>query len=196
MKKLISVITFVLLSVFSFSQERLAQEQVIQKLISTSKSIESFSSDFTQVRDVAILSEPAISKGLFQYRKDGRILWRYLSPTAYQVAFAKDEMLITRDGKTDSINFSENPYMGQLRELLLGLMSGQQFEPNSQLKVSVVSYAPDIVVSMVPLQRQLKKFIKEIEISFTSKDYLVSKVTLRNTDDSTTTIIFSNRKLN
>lgn len=196
MKKLILVISFVLLSVISYSQERLTQEQVIQKLISTSKSIDSFSSDFTQVREVAILSEPAISKGLFQYRKDGRILWRYLSPTAYQVAFSKEEMLITRDGKSDSISFSENPYMGHLRELLLGLMSGQQFEQNSQLKVSVVSYDPDIVVNMVPLQRQLKKFIKEIEISFTAKDYLVSKVVLRNTDDSTTTINFSNRKLN
>lgn len=196
MKKLILVISFVLLSVISYSQERLTQEQVIQKLISTSKSIDSFSSDFTQVREVAILSEPAISKGLFQYRKDGRILWRYLSPAAYQVAFSKEEMLITRDGKSDSISFSENPYMGHLRELLLGLMSGQQFEQNSQLKVSVVSYDPDIVVNMVPLQRQLKKFIKEIEISFTAKDYLVSKVVLRNTDDSTTTINFSNRKLN
>lgn len=196
MKKLILAISLILLSVSSFSRDMYTQEQVIQKLISTSKSIESFSCDFTQVREVAILSEPAVSKGLFQYRKDGRILWRYLTPEAYQLAFSKNEMLMTRNGKTEGISLSENPFMGHLRELLLGLMSGQQFEQNSQFKVSVLSFEPDIVLQMVPLQRQMKKIIREMEISFTSKDCLVSKVVIRNNDNSTTTISFSNRKLN
>lgn len=196
MKRFIPIIAAILLPFSAHAQDAQRQDETIKRIVEASAALESFSCDFEQVREIAILSEADVSKGQMQYRKDGRILWRYTSPEAYQIAFTKDAVVITRDGQTQNMSLADNPYLGGLRELLLGIMSGGQFAGDGQFEVSVVQYEPEIVVSMTPVRRQLRRLFKDVSISFSSKDFLVSRVILTDADGGSTRISFSNQKTN
>jgi len=186
----------ILAPILSPAQNTARQDEVLKRIVEASAAIESFSCDFRQVRELAILSEPDVSEGMMQYNRSGTIVWRYTSPSAYQVSFTKDAVLITRDGQIQSMSFSDNPYLGSLRELLLGIMGGGEFAPDGQFQVTVTQYEPETVVSMVPVRRQLRRLFSEIVISFSARDHLVSQVALKDADGGSTTISFTNQKTN
>ena len=186
----------ILAPILSPAQNPSQQDEAIKRIIETSAAIESFSCDFRQVREVAILSEPDVSEGMMQYKRNGTIVWRYTSPSPYQVAFTRDAVVITRDGQVQNLSLSDNPYLGNLRELLLGIMGGGQFAPDGQFQLTVTQYEPETVVSMIPLRRQLKRLFSEIVMSFSAKTGLVSGVHLKEADGSSTKITFSNQTTN
>ena len=196
MRRIILYIAVLLIPCLAAAQDSPRQDEALRRIVAASAAIESFSCDFEQVREVAILSEPDVSRGVMQYNRDGRILWRYTSPSAYQIAFTKDAVVITRNGQVQNLGFSDSPYLGQLRELLLGIMNGGELARDGQFQVRVMQYEPETVVSLIPEKRQLKRLFSEIVMSFSAKTGLVSGVHLKEADGSSTRITFSNQKTN
>ena len=194
MRRLYVILTSLLLPFFLSAQTQDSQE-LLRKIAETSSAMTSFSADFKQVREVALLDAPAVSTGQMQYRNDGRILWRYITPSAYQIAFTPTEVRINKGGESQVMGLNDNPFFGQLRTLLLGIMSGEQLTGDGRFQISIAQTNPEIVVRMIPVQRQIKRMFSEMLISFSPENYVVSTVVMKETDGSSTTIIFSSVKV-
>ena len=194
MRRLYIILTSLLLPFFLSAQTQDSQE-LLRKIAETSSAMTSFSADFKQVREVALLDAPAVSTGQMQYRNDGRILWRYITPSAYQIAFTPTEVRINKGGDSQVMGLNDNPFFGQLRTLLLGIMSGEQLSGDGRFQISITQTNPEIVVKMIPVQRQIKRMFSEMLISFSPENYVVSTVVMKETDGSSTTIIFSSVKV-
>ncbi len=194
MRRLYIILTSLLLPFFLSAQTQDSQE-LLRKIAETSSAMTSFSADFKQVREVALLDAPAVSTGQMQYRNDGRILWRYITPSAYQIAFTPTEVRINKGGESQVMGLNDNPFFGQLRTLLLGIMSGEQLTGDGRFQISIAQTNPEIVVRMIPVQRQIKRMFSEMLISFSPENYVVSTVVMKETDGSSTTIIFSSVKV-
>ncbi|MGM9749347.1 MAG: outer membrane lipoprotein carrier protein LolA [Candidatus Cryptobacteroides sp.] len=196
MRRLYIIGALLFLPLFLSAQTQNPQEQeLLRKIAETSSAMTSFSADFKQVREVSLLDEPAVSTGQMQYRNDGRILWRYITPSAYQIAFTPTEVRINKGTDSQVMGLDDNPFFGQLRTLLLGIMTGEQLTGDGKFQISIVRINPEIVVRMVPLQRQIKRMFSEMLISFSPENYVVSNVVMKETDGSSTTIIFSSVKV-
>lgn len=180
---------------FFLSARTQDSQELLRKIAETSSAMTSFSADFKQVREVALLDAPAVSTGQMQYRNDGRILWRYITPSAYQIAFTPTEVRINKGGESQVMGLNDNPFFGQLRTLLLGIMSGEQLTGDGRFQISIAQTNPEIVVRMIPVQRQIKRMFSEMLISFSPENYVVSTVVMKETDGSSTTIIFSSVKV-
>lgn len=194
MRRLYVILTSLLLPFFLSARTQDSQE-LLRKIAETSSAMTSFSADFKQVREVALLDAPAVSTGQMQYRNDGRILWRYITPSAYQIAFTPTEVRINKGGESQVMGLNDNPFFGQLRTLLLGIMSGEQLTGDGRFQISIAQTNPEIVVRMIPVQRQIKRMFSEMLISFSPENYVVSTVVMKETDGSSTTIIFSSVKV-
>ena len=194
MRRLYVILTSLLLPFFLSARTQDSQE-LLRKIAETSSAMTSFSADFKQVREVALLDAPAVSTGQMQYRNDGRILWRYITPSAYQIAFTPTEVRINKGGESQVMGLNDNPFFGQLRTLLLGIMSGEQLTGDGRFQISIAQTNPEIVVRMIPVQRQIKRMFSEMLISFSPENYVVSTVVMNETDGSSTTIIFSSVKV-
>lgn len=186
----------------TFSVEKISasaepsDSDIIEALMKRAGEMKEFSAKFRQVRKVALLTDEVVSTGEMQYRNDGRIMWRYTSPKKQQIAFSAKDIRITEGTQTRIVALDENPYLGQLKDLLMGLMSGKQLDADGRFTVKVVKNdAKSITLSMTPVQRQLKKFISEVVITFTAPDSTVSEVVMKEPDGSSTTITFTDRKV-
>ena len=179
---------------YSFAEP--TDKDIIAALMKKAGEMKEFSAKFRQVRKVALLTDEVVSTGEMQYRNDGRIMWRYTSPKKQQIAFSAKDIRITEGTQTRIMALDENPYLGQLKDLLMGLMSGKQLDADGRFAVKVVKNdAKSITLSMTPVQRQLKKFISEVVITFTAPDSTVSEVVMKEPDGSSTTITFTDRKV-
>ena len=179
---------------YSFAEP--TDKDIIAALMKKAGEMKEFSAKFRQVRKVALLTDEVVSTGEMQYRNDGRIMWRYTSPKKQQIAFSAKDIRITEGTQTRIMALDENPYLGQLKDLLMGLMSGKQLDADGRFVVKAVKNdAKFITLSMTPVQRQLKKFISEVVITFTAPDSTVSEVVMKEPDGSSTTITFTDRKV-
>lgn len=186
----------------TFSVEKISasaeptDKDIIAALMKKAGEMKEFSAKFRQVRKVALLTDEVVSTGEMQYRNDGRIMWRYTSPKKQQIAFSAKDIRITEGTQTRILALDDNPYLGQLKDLLMGLMSGKQLDADGRFAVKAVKNdAKLITLSMTPVQRQLKKFISEVTITFTAPDSTVSEVVMKEPDGSSTTITFTDRKV-
>ena len=179
-----------------YSAAEPTDKDIIAALMKKAGEMKEFSAKFRQVRKVALLTDEVVSTGEMQYRNDGRIMWRYTSPKKQQIAFSAKDIRITEGTQTRILTLDENPYLGQLKDLLMGLMSGKQLDADGRFAVKAVKNdAKLITLSMTPVQRQLKKFISEVTITFTAPDSTVSEVVMKEPDGSSTTITFTDRKV-
>ena len=179
-----------------YSAAEPTDKDIIAALMKKAGEMKEFSAKFRQVRKVALLTDEVVSTGEMQYRNDGRIMWRYTSPKKQQIAFSAKDIRITEGTQTRILTLDENPYLGQLKDLLMGLMSGKQLDADGRFAVKAVKNdAKFITLSMTPVQRQLKKFISEVTITFTAPDSTVSEVVMKEPDGSSTTITFTDRKV-
>ena len=65
-----------------------------QKIESMSKATTSIESDFTQEKNLSMLSEKIISKGHFVFKKENLLRWEYNTPSKYLIVINKDKVII------------------------------------------------------------------------------------------------------
>jgi len=176
------------------NQERTAA--ILSEVAAASASMKSFACDFRQVQVVPLLEEDVISTGKMDYRSDGRIMWKYETPKLQQIAITADKIITTSESGSKTVNLSENPMMAQVRELLLGVLSGKQFETADRFECSASESGRSVTVDMVPKPRQLKKLFSKMSFTFASSDKSIEKVVLFDADGGSTTITFTNKKIN
>ena len=88
---------FILFPIISFSQNfKIVKDTIAlkQKIESMSKATMSIESDFTQEKNLSMLSEKIISKGHFVFKKENLLRWEYSSPSKYLIVISKDKVVI------------------------------------------------------------------------------------------------------
>lgn len=196
MKRCLVILSLILLVVPISAQTLSSHDtEVLQKIAKASADVKLLACDFKQVREVSIINDPEVSTGQMEYRSEGKILWKYLTPSAFQIAITQDEMVITRGTERRAIDLGSDPILNQVKELLLSILRGEQLTGAGRFQVSLTETPSETTVKLVPIPRQLKKLFSEIEITFKSKDYRVSAFQMKEQDGSTTKITFTTRKV-
>ncbi|MDX1582144.1 MAG: outer membrane lipoprotein carrier protein LolA, partial [Thermoanaerobaculia bacterium] len=67
-------------------------EEVLNEVDERQKNVETLRAEFTQTKELGMLAEPEVSKGVFVYEQPNRVLWRYVSPRPVSMAIADGQM--------------------------------------------------------------------------------------------------------
>src|ERR1700752_681669 len=108
MKKLI---TLIFISQFAIAQNFKAVKDTSalkQKIESMSKTVNSIESDFTQEKNLSMLSEEITSKGNFKFKKENMLRWEYSTPYKYLIVINKDKIWIKDEKKTQKYDMNSN----------------------------------------------------------------------------------------
>src|SRR5450755_3922296 len=73
-----------------------------------SQKIQSIKSDFTQEKNLSMLSEKIISKGKFWFKKNNMVRMEYNNPFQYLVIINKNNVFIKDDQKENKISTGSN----------------------------------------------------------------------------------------
>lgn len=158
-------------------------------------STKSFSSDFKQTKEFSFMDRPLVSTGKFYYQKSDQLRWEYISPLQYVMLINGDNIRIKEDGKVKTYSSAVNEVFKTVKEIILGCISGEILnDPNYE----PAFYESDKLyqVKLQPKDKQLKEYMKEINIFLDKSSNELSYLILKDGSGDITKIEFQNRKIN
>ncbi len=167
----------------------------IKKFNEKSRSINSNEADFTQEKYVSVMTDKAVSKGKFYYKKTNLMRWETSSPKTHIIVLNNGKMTIMEKGKVKTYDASSNKMFKGLNDMMLTTASGNMLT-NKEYKYSLFEDESHYLIQLVPLSGTTKKFIKRIEILVEKSDYTVSQLKMIEPSEDYTKIEFANKKIN
>src|SRR5690606_1283306 len=200
MKNLISKYTFVfflILSGLNFAQMNSTEIKKLKENInSATANLTSLQSDFTQTKHLDFMENDVKSSGKLYYKSKSKIRWEYTSPFHYYVIFNNDKMFVNDNGKKKETEVSSSKLLKDLSKIMLGTVNGSAVLDETKFKITYSKSGADFVAKMIPTDKTYKKYIKQIDLTFDGKTYLLKKIKTIEPSLDYTLIEFSNQKKN
>jgi outer membrane lipoprotein-sorting protein len=160
-----------------------------------SKSILTNEADFVQEKYVSVMTDKAISKGKFYYKKPNLMRWENTEPASHIIVLNNGKMMIKEKNKTKVYDANSNKMFKNLNDMMLTTASGNMLN-NKDYKYSLFENEKYYLIELKPVNASAKKFIATIDIMVEKADYTVSQIKMNEPSEDYTKIEFMNKKLN
>jgi outer membrane lipoprotein-sorting protein len=165
------------------------------KIENMSKAINTMESDFSQEKNLSMLSEKIISKGHFVFKKENLLRWEYLIPTKYLIVINKDKVVIKDSKKTSKYDMNSNKVFKEINDIMLSCVQGTIFQSN-KFKTNYFENDKCYKLELLPQTKNMKETFKKINLYFDKTVTSVTKMEMIESSEDVTIIDFLNKKLN
>lgn len=166
-----------------------------QAMSQNSTKVLTIASDFTQVKNMALLEEKIKSKGKFYYKKEDKIRIEYTSPYSYLLVMNAGQVMVKDEQKTSKINTKNSKTMQSVNRIMIDCMRGTVFQ-NPDFKVAAYESGTGYLLNMVPVTDAMKKMFKQIDVYMDKKTMDVDRLTMTELGGDYTDMDFANTKHN
>ncbi len=166
-----------------------------QSLAKSNAAKQTITSDFTQIKNLSLLSEKIKSKGKFYFKKEDKVRIEYTAPYAYLVVMNGGQLTIKDEQKTSKINTKNSKLMQSVNRIIIDCMRGTVFQ-NSDFKVSAYENGQNYLLSLSPVTDAMKKMFKQVDVHMEKKTLDVDRLTMTETGGDYTDMDFSNTQHN
>ena len=186
-------------SLASYGQEQKMSESEIaafkQKVTVVSKKIKTLSTDFVQYKHMDFLSKDIETSGKMVFKEPNMLQWQYKKPYNYTIVFKSGKILINDEGKKSAVNIGNSKIFGKINKLIVGSVSGDLFD-DKEFSMTYFKNKSQNITKFIPKDAALKKYIKQIELTFDKEDATVVQVKLIESSEDYTRIVLKNKILN
>jgi outer membrane lipoprotein-sorting protein len=166
------------------------------RLENMSKSTQSIACDFVQEKNLVILSEKIISKGVFFFKKENNIRWEYTQPYRYLIIISNGQLL-TRDDKNQKLyDIESNKMFQEMNRFISGCIQGDILKNDKDYVTEYFENSRHYFVKLIPRSEKMKQMLNEVQIWFDKYDLTVSGLKMVESGEDYTKIDFINKKLN
>lgn len=200
MRNLSAVLLLCLLAVAAYAQPKgfTAVKNVAafeQSLSKVNAAVQTISSDFAQVKNMALLAEKIKSKGRFYFKKEDKVRIEYTSPFTYLLVMNGTQVMVKDEQKTNKINTKNSKMMQSINKVMMDCMRGTVMG-NTDFKTSVYENGQSYLLSMSPANDAMKKMFKEINVYMNKKGYDVHRLSMVEQGGDYTDMDFTNTQHN
>lgn len=165
----------------------------LEKMSAETSTIES---DFVQEKNLTVLAEKIISKGVFLFRRENNIRWEYLQPYRYLIIISNGQ-LYTRDEKNQRIyDIESNRMFSEMNRFIGGCIRGDILKDDKEYSTEYFESADRYLVKLIPRNEKMRQMLNEVHIWFDKKDLTVSSLMMVESGEDYTKIDFINKRLN
>jgi outer membrane lipoprotein-sorting protein len=150
---------------------------------------------FTQEKKLVMLAQKVKSSGLFMFSKPGRVRMEYLKPSPYLMIINQDKVYVRDGTRENTINTRSNKTFQQINQVMMSSMSGQLME-QKDFQIRLFESSEQYLLEMVPKRAETKQLFDKIVILLQRRDFMVSRMELREPGGDDTIIQFNNREIN
>ncbi|MDI1356453.1 MAG: outer membrane lipoprotein carrier protein LolA [bacterium] len=166
------------------------------KVDKMSKETNSIESDFTQIKDLKMLSEKIVSKGKFVFMKQNNLRWEYLEPYRYVIVINKDKILIKdENNKIKKYDMNANKVFKEINDIMISCVNGDVLRSN-KFRITYFENEKQFKLELTPTVKTMQESLKTINMYFDKSVSSVVKIEMIEPGNDITTIDFSNKKLN
>lgn len=199
--KIITSIIALLFISYSYSQTYVAatneQKSSLIKLINeASQNTRTLKCEFEQEKTVSILSETIISKGVMYFKKENKLRWQYNQPYPYIFILANGKVTIKNDNRIDNFDTNSNKMFKTISEIMIGGVNGDLLKDENNFKSEILIGDNNIIVKLIPQNKDLAKLMNTIKLSIGKQDWLVESIEMIETGGDNTLIKFTNKIVN
>lgn len=166
-----------------------------QSVNAVAKKIKSLSTDFVQYKHMDFLAKDIETSGKMFFKEPNLLLWQYKKPYNYTIVFKNGKILINDEGKKSAMDVGSSKIFAKVNKLIVGSVSGDMFD-DKEFSIAYFKTATYNITRLVPKDAALKKYIKQVELSFDKQDHTVQQVRLMESAEDYTKIVFKNKMLN
>ncbi|MDN3675343.1 outer membrane lipoprotein carrier protein LolA [Flavobacterium branchiarum] len=192
----------ILLNLFTlslFAQEQKMSDTEIatfkQSVNLVSKKIKTLSTDFVQYKHLDFLSKDIETSGKMIFKEPSLLQWQYKKPYNYTIVFKNGKILINDEGKKSVVDIGNSKIFGRINKLIVGSVSGDMFD-DKEFSISYFKSKNQNIAKFIPKDATLKKYIKQIELTFDKEDATVVQVKLLESSEDYTRIVLKNKVIN
>ncbi len=159
--------------------------------------IRTLKAEFKQLKELKILAKPLVSRGRFLFKAPSSVRWEYLSPirTLSLVHLGKVRRYTwSSDGKPVKDSAGSVQAMRTVLEQISGWLAGR-FDADGAFSAKLAP-GDKVVVLLEPREKEMKRFIKRVELRFGQRPGVVSSVRIVESKRAATEIIFSEVTVN
>ena len=200
MKTKIYILLFsIIFSANLFSQEQKMTDSEIasfkQDVNVVSKKIKTLSTDFVQYKHMDFLSKDIETSGRMIFKEPNLLQWQYKKPYNYSIVFKNGKILINDEGKKSAVDIGNSKIFGRINKLIVGSVSGNMFD-DKEFAISYFKSKGQNIAKFVPEDAALKKYVKQIELTFDKEEATVVQVKLLESSADYTRIVLKNKVIN
>ena len=198
-KKFILIVFLLLCEINAFSQEQKMSENEItifkQTVAVMSKKIKTLSTDFIQYKHMDFLSKDIETSGKMIFKEPNTLLWQYKKPYSYSIVFKNGKIIINDEGKKSTVDVGNSKLFGKINKLIVGSVSGDLFDDEA-FAITYFKTKEKNITKFIPKDSTLKKYIKQIELTFDKEEATVLQVKLIESSSDYTRIVLKNKVIN
>ena len=167
-----------------------------KKLYATkSTSINTLRSDFIQEKSISMLNNTLNSNGSFIFKKVNKLRMEYAKPYPYLFVLNENQISIKNDQKKSNVSVNSNKLFKMISQITIDCVTGNILN-SKDFDVKISENAQVYFLVLKPNQKMLKSLFNEIDLLVAKSDFTVERIDLKETSGDSTTLIFSNKKIN
>lgn len=150
---------------------------------------------FTQEKKLVMLTQKVKSSGQFMFSKPGRVRMEYLKPSPYLMIINQDKVYVRDGSQENTISTRSNKTFQQINQVMMSSMSGQLIN-QKDFEIRLFESNEQFLLEMVPKRSETRQLFSKIIIFLQRRDFMVSRMELREPGGDDTLIQFNNREIN
>lgn len=160
-----------------------------------SAKMNSFRADFTQEKNLSLLSEKIKSAGKFSFKKENKVRMEYRQPFDYLLVINGNYVRIKDGQKSNTISVKSSKLFQKINQLTVDCVSGKVLS-NTDFQSKIFESPQAFLVQLTPVSKELKDLFSSIQVYLDKKDYSVSRLNMVEKGGDNTLIVFSQKEIN
>ena len=170
-------------------------EKFKEQFTTVAAKVQTIKSDFTQEKNLSMLSEKIVSKGKFWFRKENLLRMEYTKPYEYLMILNKDNIYIKDGDKESRVSVKSNKIFQQINKIVIDCVQGEVFN-NADFNTTAYESKTAYKVELSPIGKSLKQFFTNIDVFIDKKDYSVTTIEMNENSGDNTILHFTDREYN
>lgn len=166
-----------------------------KKFTEQATALQTIKSNFTQEKNINVLSEKIISKGEFYFKKQNKVRMEYTSPYKYLLIIDNEKVIIRDEQKTNTFSSKSNMMFERINKIILDCIQGTAMD-NKDFTAKVYESDSQYLLILTPQKKAFKELFANISIYIEKKDYSVFKMDMEEPSGDNTVITFTNKQFN
>ncbi len=166
-----------------------------QQLARATGTLQSLRSDFVQTKNMSMLADKIISKGVFYYMRTDKVRIEYTSPFSYLFIMNAGQILVKDEQKSTRINAKNSKTLQSVNRIMLDCMRGTVFG-NPDFKVAAYENTSGYLLSMTPVSTAMKGAFSQIDVYLHKGSFDVNRLSMTEQGGDLTQMDFTNSRKN
>lgn len=166
-----------------------------KKISGIANSTETINAQFIQEKNISVIEEKIISKGIILYQSPDKLRLEYTEPFTYLMVMNSGRMMTDNGNKKSEFDLKSNKMFGEINSLIISSVKGDILK-NRNFKSRVYENPDNIFITLITSDAELAKYIQSIELFLNKKDYSVTELKIIENAEDFTLIRFTHKTIN